>query len=351
MCPIRILIVDDSAFMRLTLGRRLAETPGFEVIGKAGDGHEALAMMPTLRPDVVTMDVEMPGLNGLDTLAKIMESQPTPVVMVSSLTREGTDTTVRALTLGAVDFVSKPAQTSQMSQMVVELAEKIRGAATARVQKRISLTRIASEGADKGQKAMLRNVMRSDRVISIGSSTGGPGALRQLLGALPGTLDAAIVIVQHMPPGFTRSLADRLDEESAWVVKEAQDGDRLLCGQALLAPGGHHLEFDKFGVAMLTRNPPVNNVRPAVDVTTNSVVEAFGSRVLGVVLTGMGRDGTRGAEKIKRTGGQVIAEHESTCAVYGMPRSAVEAGVVDHIAPLPQIPALIHRLIGSNGNE
>ena len=180
---------------------------------------------------------------------------------------------------------------------------------------------------------MLRGIMRSDRLIAIGSSTGGPGALRQLMGALPGTLDAAVVIVQHMPPGFTRSLAERLNEESAWVVKEAADGDRLLCGQALLAPGGHHLVFDRRGVASLTLDPPVNNVRPAVDVTTYSVVDTFGPKVLGVVLTGMGHDGTRGAQQIKKMGGQVIAEDESTCAVYGMPRSVVEAGAADHVVP------------------
>ena len=344
MGPIRILVVDDSAFLRLTLSRRLALQPDFEVVGAARDGSEAISQVQKLSPDVVTMDVEMPGMDGLEALTRIMALRPTPVIMVSSLTQEGTETTVRALTRGAVDFIAKPSRTSGMQEMVEALAGKIRHAAQARVQRAPILT--APAAGARPAKAMLRPLLSGDLVIAVGSSTGGPGALRHLMRALPATLDAAVVLVQHMPPGFTRSLADRLDEESAWSVKEASSGDRLLVGQALLAPGDYHLIVERDGRVMLTQAPPENNVRPAVDVTFRSLAAAYGSRVLGVILTGMGRDGTEGARLIRQAGGQVIVEDESTCAVFGMPRSAIEAGVASHVAPLPHISGLIHQLLG-----
>jgi two-component system chemotaxis response regulator CheB len=342
MTPIRILIVDDSAFMRLTLQRRLAAEPGLEVVGTAGDGHEAVAQARALRPDVITMDVEMPGLDGLGALAQIMAEQPTPVIMASSLTREGTETTVRALTLGAVDFVTKPSQMGNMQQMAAELAAKIRQAADARVR-RVAATVRPSAGPRP--KMPVRPIGATDTILAIGASTGGPGSLRQLMADLPADLNAAAVIVQHMPPGFTRSLAERLNEVSAWTVKEAAGGDRMLCGQALLAPGGFHLVLGRAGEAILSQDPPVNNVRPAVDVTMRSLVEIYKGKVLGVVLTGMGRDGTEGAVLIRQAGGRVIAEAESTCAVYGMPRAVVEAGAADYVAPLPEIAMLIHRVL------
>ncbi len=342
MSPIRILIVDDSAFMRLTLQRRLAAEPDFEIVGSAGNGHEAVAQVRALKPDVVTLDVEMPGLDGLGALAQIMAEQPTPVIMVSSLTREGTEITVRALTLGAVDFVTKPSQIGNMQQVVAELTAKIRQSARARVR------HVASAGkapTDQRHKMPLRPITATDTILAIGASTGGPGSLRQLMADLPADLNAAAVIVQHMPPGFTRSLAERLNEVSAWTVKEAAPGDRMLCGQALLAPGGFHLVLGRSGEAILNQDPPVNNVRPAVDVTMRSLVELYKGRVLGVVLTGMGRDGAEGALLIHRAGGRVIAEAESTCAVYGMPRAVVEAGAADYVAPLPEIPMLIHKVL------
>lgn len=348
MPPIRILIVDDSAFMRLTLQRRLAAEPGFEIVGSAGNGHEAVAQVRALKPDVVTLDVEMPGLDGLGALAQIMAEQPTPVIMASSLTREGTEITVRALTLGAVDFVTKPSQVGNMQQMVTELAAKIRQAAGARVR---HVPSTAKAPGDQHHKMPLRPIGATDTILAVGASTGGPGSLRQLMSDLPADLNAAAVIVQHMPPGFTRSLAERLNEVSAWTVKEAAAGDRMLCGQALLAPGGFHLLLGRSGEAILNQDPPVNNVRPAVDVTVRSLVGVYKGRVLGVVLTGMGRDGTEGAMLIRQAGGRVIAEAESTCAVYGMPRSVVEAGAADYVAPLPEIAALVRKVLREGGDD
>jgi two-component system chemotaxis response regulator CheB len=374
--PIKILVVDDSAFMRLTLSKRLSAEPGFELVGVAPDGEAALAQMRTLKPDVITMDVEMPRLNGLETLARIMAEQPTPVIMVSSLTREGTETTARALTLGAVDCVAKPAKLAGAQDMAADLANRIRQVAGVRVR-RLAIPpapaartmpangAAASSGGYPGAtgstaSAMLnlfprradkmqpRPLQPGDAIITIASSTGGPGALRQLLADLPAGLNATGVIVQHMPAGFTQSLANHLDSLSAWQIKEAVQADRLMAGQILLAPGGLHMAIGRRGEVTLASTPPVNNVRPAADITMTTVAEAFGRRVLGVVLTGMGHDGTEGALAIRRAGGRVIAEAESSCVVYGMPRSAVEAGAVDNVAPLTEIAAVIQRLLRGN---
>jgi len=344
MQPVRVLVVDDSAFMRLTLSRRLTAEDGLEVVGTACDGYEALTQIQVLKPDVVTLDVEMPRLDGLGALTQIMTSQPVPIIMVSSLTREGTEITARALMLGAVDCIAKPSQFSGTQEMVRELAEKIRQAAGARIRPTLPMRHDPLSPPTKAK----RPITSAGSVLVIGSSTGGPGALRQLLGILPADLNAATVIVQHMPAGFTRSLADHLNAISAWSVKEADAGDRLLEGQALLAPGGFHLIVNRQGEVSLTQDPPVNNVRPAVDVTMHSVVQAFGRQALGIILTGMGRDGTDGALAIRRAGGQVIAEAESTCAIYGMPRSVVEAGAADHVVPLPEIAGCVRQLLAGS---
>ena len=351
--PIRVLVVDDSAFMRLTLSRRLVADGDIEIVGTAPDGVEALEQVRNLKPDVVTMDVEMPRLSGLEVLAQLMAEQPTPVIMVSNLTAQGAETTARALTLGAVDCVAKPAMIAGTQAMITELASKIRQAAGARLR-RTSMSSArdttngltaASRGSNQREKPSLRPFATSDPLLAIGSSTGGPGALRQLLVDLSAEVSAPAVIVQHMPPGFTRSLADNLNAVSAWYVKEAAQNDRLLCGQALLAPGGYHMTFNRKGEASFNQDPPVNNVRPAVDVTILSLAEHFGRRMLGVILTGMGHDGREGALAIRRAGGIVIAEAESSCAVYGMPRSVVEAGAANYVAPLPELPDLIVRVL------
>ncbi len=357
--PIRVLIVDDSAYMRFTLGRALSAAPGLEVVGAAHDGQEALELIPKLQPDVVTLDVEMPRLDGLSTLRQIMARWPRPVIMLSSLTTEGARETILALTWGAVDFVAKPATKANLAAIMDEVIAKIQAAAQARVRAGPStltspslshpvpgfnpVGRGVTEG--RGENKSTRPLRMRDRVVVIGASTGGPGALQTVVADLPADLPAAVLIVQHMPVGFTRSLAERLDSVSALAVNEAAPGDALEVGRALLAPGGFHMTVDENGRIALNQNPPVHGVRPAVDVTMASVAQRYGSATIGVVLTGMGRDGTNGALLIRSAGGQVIAEDESTCVVWGMPRSVVEAGAADRVVPLPQVAAAIERAV------
>ncbi|MHB1415593.1 MAG: protein-glutamate methylesterase/protein-glutamine glutaminase [Chloroflexota bacterium] len=338
--PIRVLVTDDSAFMRQRLRSLLDGDSAVEVVATARDGVDCLAKVREFRPDVVTMDIEMPRLDGLSTLGRLMAEQPVPVVMVSSFTKAGADATVRALALGAVDFVAKPSGSISLDIHKVgdELLVKVKQAAAARVGRKAPAARPHEAAGSSGQPSPGRA-----RVVVVGSSTGGPRALYELIPRLPADLAAGVVIVQHMPAGFTHSLAQRLDEVSPLTVKEAQAGDRIRPGLALLAPGGYHLTVDKAGTVMLDRKPPVNGVRPAVDVTLTAVVGAFGGGCLAVILTGMGTDGSRGATLLRAANGAVIAEHESTCVVYGMPRAVVEAGHADAVLPLERIAAEIVR--------
>ena len=339
--PIRVLIVDDSATMRAVLARKLEAAPDIQVVGRAMDGIDGLEQVARLKPDVITLDVEMPRLDGLQTLARLMAEHPTPVVMVSSLTRKGAEATLRALDLGAVDFIEKPTVGGVVAAHMVEgLVEKVRAAATARV-------RALPAPPEAAPAPRLASTPRPPRpavhggwehtIVMIGSSTGGPQALRQLVPMLPGDLGVPVVIVQHMPEGFTTLLANRLNGLSEIEVAEARPGDRLSQGKALLAPGGKHLLFDAAGVVSLGDGPAECGVRPAVNVTMESVLGVRGWDVLGVVLTGMGNDGTRGAGLIRAAGGDVIAESEETSLIYGMPRSVVLAGHATQVLPLPQI--------------
>lgn len=342
---VRVLVVDDSAFMRFTITKHLNEHPGIQVIGTARDGSEALEMIPRLNPDVVTLDVEMPHLDGLSTLREIMGKFPRPVVMLSSLTAEGTVETVQALTLGAVDFIAKPGNKANIQAVMQDAAAKIIKASTSRVYSLPRAQRAYETPLHHGSSIhkTSRTLGSADKVLVIGSSTGGPRALNALVPELPADLPAAVVIVQHMPVGFTRSLADRLDSISRIRVKEAEPGDRLEVGRALLAPGGFHMTFDRNGQVALNQNPPVHGVRPAIDVTMTSMVPLYGKSLMGVILTGMGSDGTTGCQLIHETGGYVIAEDESTCVVWGMPRSVFEAGVADEVRPLHDISNAIQR--------
>lgn len=342
---IRVLVVDDSAFMRFTIAKHLGDHPRITVVGSARDGNEALELIPKLNPDVVTLDVEMPHLDGISTLREIMTRFPLPVVMLSSLTSEGTVETVQALTLGAVDFIAKPGNKANIHAVMADAAEKIIKAASTKVyslsthQRRIP---IPASSLKQGIKTT-RTLGVSDKVLFIGSSTGGPRALNTLVPELPETLPAAVVIVQHMPVGFTRSLADRLDSISRIKVKEAEPGDKLEVGRALLAPGGFHMLFDRNGQVTLNQNPTVHGVRPAIDVTLASMVPQYGKSMMSVILTGMGSDGTTGCQLVHEAGGYVIAEDESTCIVWGMPRSVYEAGVADAVLPLTEIAGGIQR--------
>jgi two-component system chemotaxis response regulator CheB len=353
--PIRILIVDDSAFMRFTIAKRLNETPGMKVVGAARDGQEALTLIPTLQPDVVTLDVEMPRMDGLTTLRAIMANFPRPVIMLSSLTTDGARETVQALTLGAVDFIAKPTAKANVESIMEEVIAKIQRAAGARVRpapvsappptpRRAEAEARPNPPAERRAK-VTRPMQRTDRIVVIGSSTGGPRALNTVVPQLAADLPATFLIVQHMPVGFTRSLAERLDGVSKLAVKEAAPGDTLEVGRCLLAPGGYHMTLDTNGQIALNQNPPVHGVRPSVDVTMNSVVQRFGALTVGVVLTGMGSDGTNGASLIHASGGHIIAEDESTCVVWGMPRSVAEAGAADVIAPLTEVAAAIERAL------
>jgi len=340
---IRVLVVDDSAFIRHAVSKHLGADPEVEVIGQATDGLDALEQVRKLKPDVVTLDVEMPRLDGLGMLERLMRERPTPVVMLSSVTSEGADATMRALALGAVDFVTKPSLNVTVGRVMAELIAKIKAAAASRVKPKPIPLRPAPPAAREARS--LRPLRRNDKVLVIGSSTGGPRALYEVIPALPADLPVAVLVVQHMPAGFTRSLAQRLDQATALVVKEAETGDSLRAHQVLVAPGGYHMLIGENGAVALDDGPTVNGVRPSVDVTMKALAEHYGPRVVAVVLTGMGRDGMAGALAIKARGGRVIAEDESTCVVYGMPKSVVEAGAVDKIVPLPDIARETARMI------
>jgi two-component system, chemotaxis family, protein-glutamate methylesterase/glutaminase len=334
---IKILIVDDSAFARLAISREVSSLGGIEVVDFARNGYEALEKIKRLKPDVVTLDIEMPDLNGLQTLEKIMSECPTPVVMISSLTGTGTEATIGALEAGAVDFFLKHTLANPIGggDEADTLKNKIITASKAKLTRHeaglSSLTVRAKLPKTTGNRQL------ASSVVMIGSSTGGPKALYQVVPALPADLPAAVLIVQHMPPGFTGSLANRLDQLSGLVVKEAAIGDVLYNGAAYIARGGFHMVVEEGGFITLNQNPAVCGVRPSVDVTMQSLPGVFGSAVLGVVLTGMGSDGTNGSKHIKRNGGRIIAEDESTCVVWGMPKSVAEAGYADLVLPLPRI--------------
>jgi two-component system chemotaxis response regulator CheB len=345
--PVKVLVVDDSAFMRFTITKHLNENPGITVVGTANDGREALVKIPELKPDVVTLDVEMPNLDGLSTLREIMARHPLPVIMLSSLTSEGALETVRALTLGAVDFVAKPNNKANMASILEDVGNKVLRAANARVWK----TPLRGPLVDPIPSARIndkkvRTLRNQDKIVVIGSSTGGPRALNTVIPMLTAEIPAAFMIIQHMPAGFTRSLSDRLNSTSELYVKEAAPNDKLEVGKVLLAPGGFHTVFDENEKVTLNQNPTVHGVRPAVDVTLLSIAKLYGNRVVTAILTGMGNDGTNAAMLVHNSGGWVISEAEETCVVYGMPRSVFEAGASDEVVPLEKVADAIRAAVG-----
>ncbi len=348
---VRVLVVDDSAYVRFTVSKHLSEAPGLAVVGVAGDGREALELIPRLQPDVITLDVEMPRLDGLSTLREIMARHPMPVVMLSSLTTEGARETVQALTWGAVDVVAKPAARANIVAAMDEIIAKVRIAAGARVAPIQNGSRPERARSADGRAAAKRTrpLRARDKVVVIGASTGGPRALTAVVAGLPADLPAAVMIIQHMPVGFTRSLAERLDALSPLAIHEAAPGDALEAGRALVAPGGFHMAVDESDRVTLNQNPTVHGVRPAIDVTMVSAVQRYGAGTVGVVLTGMGRDGTNGAQLIHEAGGYVVTEAESSCVVWGMPRSVAEAGAADSIVPLPEVAEAIVRAVMADG--
>ncbi|HVK72765.1 MAG TPA: chemotaxis response regulator protein-glutamate methylesterase [Kofleriaceae bacterium] len=339
---LRVLVVDDSAFMRGSIARTLGGA-GFEVIGQAKDGHDAIAKVAALQPDVVTMDFNMPGLNGAEAVREIMRRRPTPIVMFSAHTRQGAKETFEALGAGAVDFVTKPAGevSADLGKIADELTRKLTYAAAARPRPATAPAALAPRAPTPQPLATTTMPGGLPRLCVIAVSTGGPAALSELIPALPGDLRLAVVIVQHMPAHFTAALAERLDTRSQLTVKEAAAGDRPMPGLALIAPGDHHVEFDDKGWVVLTEGPPVHGCRPAADVTMQSAARVYGRRTVGVVMTGMGKDGAAGAQAIKRADGKTFAQDQATSVIYGMPRAAIELGAIDEVVPLGDLAAML----------
>ncbi len=347
----KVLIVDDSAFMRKVLSDLFAAEDDFSVVDTARNGKDAVDKIKRLKPDVVTMDVEMPVLDGISALDIIMREAPTPVVMVSSLTREGADATIKALEKGAVDFVAKTAgPISSIDQIRTEILAKCRAAARANVRQ---LARPPAPPPPPPRKPPAFAPSTNERIVAIGTSTGGPRALQEVITRLPGNLPCPLVIVQHMPAGFTKSLADRLNGLSALTVKEAQHGDVLTPGLAVIAPGDFHMTLDREGhktVVKLNQEPPIGGHRPSVEPMLESVARLYGPRAVGVILTGMGHDGSRGMKTLKNARGFTIAEDQSTTVVFGMPKAAIEIGAIDKILPLPAIaPEIVRHLQDNQG--
>jgi two-component system chemotaxis response regulator CheB len=342
---IRVVVVDDSAFMRHALRRMLERDPRIEVVAAAKDGEQGVELVQSLRPDVVTMDVEMRGIGGLEALRRIVAlgEQSPPVIMVSSLTTHGARTTLDALDLGAFDFIAKPAageSVVEIASLGEDLIAKIHAASAARRR----ADRIAQRSPARGP----RRPRLPAECVGIGASTGGPVALSRILPRLPAGFPSPIVIAQHMPAGFTAALAERLNEGSAIEVLEASDGTPLHAGCALIAPAGRQARVrrEREHVALALDAPAGGGLTPSVDVLLGSVGEQYGERALGVVLTGMGRDGVQGLRILKAHGGYAVAQDEASCIVFGMPRAAVEAGVVDEVVSLDDIPQLICALTG-----
>lgn len=352
---IKVLVVDDSALVRSLLAEIIRSTPDMTLVGTAPDAYVARDMVKEFSPDVITLDIEMPRMDGLAFLEKLMHARPTPVLMISTLTEAGAEATLRALELGAVDFIPKPKLgiSSGIREYAELIVEKIRAAAGVRVN---AIVHKKQPDIVAGQKVATPDRLQStEKIIAIGASTGGTEAIRELLMQLPAAVPG-IVMTQHMPAGFTRTFAERLDKSTRLHVIEAKGGERILPGHAFLAPGGHHLIVVRSGADYLVKlsdAEPVHRHRPAVDVMMESVALAGGKNVLGVLLTGMGKDGARGMLDIRNHGGYTIAQDEASCVVYGMPKEAVAMGGVDQILSLDKIGmALLEKIkVMGSGNR
>lgn len=345
---VKVLIVDDSAFMRNALTSMLSSDPEIKIVGTARDGLEALEKVESLKPDIVTMDVEMPRMDGIAALKHIMETNPLPVIMVSSLTAEGAKITLDALEIGAADFI--PKNLSELSINIVKIKELLIDKIKQIARKGIVKKRIAPSAARKAieiPKSMPVRITGERRVgiVSIGTSTGGPKALQDIIPKIPKDFPVPIVIAQHMPPNFTGPFAERLNQLSQIAVKEAQDGDVLKPGIALIAPGRGHMRVKRprglETVISISEDREDFIYRPSVDALMLSVSEYFPGRALGVILTGMGNDGLKGLVALKKSGGRVFAQNEETCVVYGMPKAVVDAGIADKILSLEELPGEI----------
>ena len=347
---IRVLVVDDSALMRKLIPRILESDPLIEVVGTAMDGAFALKKIEELRPDVVTLDLEMPRMDGLETLRLITREHQVPVIVFSTYSREGAYSTFKALAYGAIDFVAKPtaAAAGHLEAIAGDLIQKIKVAS--RVQARKNKAQVSAE-PPAVVKSEVRAPCAPNRIIAIGISTGGPNALQYLLSQLPADFPACLLVVQHMPAGFTEMFAKRLDECCALEISEARSGDLLLAGRVLICPGNRHMlarRMSRGDMAVLSDSPPVNGHRPSVDVLFHSVAQEFGPSAVGLLMTGMGDDGAEGLGAIKKASGATIAQSEESCVVGGMPRSAIEKGYAESVISLEGLGAHLLSQYGSS---
>ena len=339
---IRVLVIDDSALIRSVMKELINRETDMECVGAAPDPLVAREMIKSLNPDVLTLDVEMPRMDGLDFLEKLMRLRPMPVVMVSTLTERGSDITFRALALGAVDFVSKPKMdiTRGMEEYSGEIIDKIRAASQARVRKTVSAALISERlSADAILPSVAGRLSSTEKLIIIGASTGGTEALKEVLTHMPADVPG-ILITQHMPEAFTKSFADRLDSLCKISVKEAEHNERILPGHAYIAPGHSHLLLRRSGANYMTelsQGPPVNRHRPSVDVLFRSAANVAGANALGIILTGMGKDGAQGMLEMRQAGSHTIAQDEASCVVFGMPREAIAVGGASEVISLQGI--------------
>lgn len=349
----KVLVVDDSAFFRKRIVEILAADPHIEVVGTAADGREAIRQVSLLKPDVVTMDIEMPVMDGITAVRRIMAIRPTPVLMFSSLSYEGAQATLDALDAGALDFLPKRFDdiTRDREQAKRILRARVRQLAAQKMTRPAAAAPAAGPGARPAPAAVparsrgeAAGRLAQAQLVAIASSTGGPVALQQVLTALPKDFPLPILLVQHMPASFTPAFANRLDQQCAISVKEAADGDLLRPGTAYLAPGGRQLTLQQRTGQVkvhIEDGDPALHFKPCADVTFHSVAAIYGGKVQAVVLTGMGADGREGARALKQAGASVWAQDEATCVIYGMPQAVVEAGIADQVLPLPEIgPAL-----------
>jgi len=349
MPKIKVLIIDDSALIRSIMREIINSQPDMEVVGQAPDPITARDLIKQLNPDVLTLDVEMPRMNGLDFLEKLMRLRPMPVLMVSTLTERGNEVTLKALELGAVDFITKPSigVTDGLAELSVEIGDKIRAAARARIRRHA----LNTAPVNKPQPLSGHFLNTTEKIVFVGSSTGGTEALKEFLTRMPAT-SPAVLVTQHMPEAFTRSFAQRLDGLSAMTVKEAAHNERVVPGHAYIAPGHSHLLLKKSGAyyyTELSQAEPVNRHRPSVDVLFNSASQVAGPNALGVIMTGMGKDGAQGMLAMRQAGAYTIAQDEASCVVFGMPKAAIELGAAVEVTSLNDIAARVLDRLGRRG--
>lgn len=343
---IRVIVVDDSAIVRKVFSQELSKEPDIEVVGTAPDPYVAREKIVTLKPDVVTLDIEMPRMDGITFLKKLMQYYPLPVIIVSSLTPKGSKLALEALFIGALEVISKPSAAYSVGDMSIQLAEKIRAVHNIRVIARKKTPEDAISTLQLNSRALAAT---TNKLIAIGASTGGTEAIKKVVTRLPAT-SPGVLVVQHMPAQFTTTFAERLNTLCEMEVKEAEDGDTIHNGKILIAPGNYHMLLRRSGAryyVQVKNGPMVNHQRPAVDVLFKSVAKYAGANALGIILTGMGGDGASGMAAMKEAGSVNIAQDENSCVVYGMPREAVRLGVVDHIEDIDKIAALALKSVTS----